>query len=109
MKIAALQFFPVSVPYTHREVSSLIQRDGGADVIVKAVADDGRVGWGESCSGANVESVHEALKAMTPFALGRSPWDEERTACRDFLQTGDHGRRDLIQVLMNHNDFVTVR
>ena len=77
MKISQLEFIPVSIPYTHREVSSLIQRDGVTDVLVKAVTDDGLVGWGESCSGANVESVTEALKAMRPFVLGRSPWESE--------------------------------
>ena len=77
MKISQLEFIPVSIPYTHREVSSLIQRDGVTDVLVKAITDDGLVGWGESCSGANVESVVEALKAMRPFVLGRSPWESE--------------------------------
>jgi glucarate dehydratase len=77
MKIAHLDFIPVSIPYTHREVSSLIQRDGVTDVLVKAVTDDGLVGWGESCSGANTESVLEALKGMAPFVIGRSPWESE--------------------------------
>jgi L-alanine-DL-glutamate epimerase-like enolase superfamily enzyme len=46
-----------------------VRRDGVTDVIVKATTDDGLVGWGESCSGANVESVLEALKAMSPFVV----------------------------------------
>ena len=62
MKIAKLEFTPVSVPYTHREVSSLVNRDGVTDIIVKATTDDGLVGWGESCSGANVTSVLGALE-----------------------------------------------
>src|SRR5437867_380824 len=78
MKITHLELIPISIPYTHREVSSQIRRDGVTDVIVKAVTDDGLVGWGESCSGANVESVEEALKAMVPFVVGRSPWESER-------------------------------
>ncbi|MGH9425292.1 MAG: hypothetical protein ACRD2L_03180, partial [Terriglobia bacterium] len=77
MKISQLQFIPVSVPYTHREISSQIRRDGVSDVIVKATTDEGLIGWGESCSGANVESVVENLKAMEPFVLGRSPWESE--------------------------------
>jgi len=78
MKIAKLEFTPVSVPYTHREVSSLVNRDGVTDLIVKATTDDGLVGWGESCSGANVTSVLGALEGMKPFVLGRSPWESER-------------------------------
>ena len=77
MRLAHLDFTPISIPYTHREVSSQVQRDGVTDVIVKATTDDGFVGWGESCSGANVESVLQALRAMTPFVLGRSPWLSE--------------------------------
>ncbi len=77
MKISKLEFIPVSIPYTHREVSSMVRRDGVTDILVKSITDDGLVGWGESCSGANVESVLEAFKAMKPFVLGRSPWESE--------------------------------
>jgi L-alanine-DL-glutamate epimerase-like enolase superfamily enzyme len=78
MKISKLEFMPVSVPYTHREVSSLINRDGVTDIIVKATTDDGLIGWGESCSGADVRSVLEALRAMSVFVIGRNPWESER-------------------------------
>ncbi len=61
MQISTLEFIPVSVPYTHREVSSLVNRDGVTDIIVKATTEDGLVGWGESCSGADVASVMGAL------------------------------------------------
>jgi L-alanine-DL-glutamate epimerase-like enolase superfamily enzyme len=77
MKIAKLEFFPVSVAYSHREVSSQVNRDGVSDVIVKATTDDGLVGWGEACSGADIASVEQALHAMEPFVLGRSPWSSE--------------------------------
>lgn len=78
MKITKLEFIPVSVPYTHREVSSLVNRDGVTDVIVKATTDDGLTGWGESCSGADVKSVLGALEAMQPFVMGADPWESER-------------------------------
>jgi len=77
MKISHLELTPASIPYTSCEISSQVHRQGVTDVIVKATTDDGLVGWGESCSGANVESVFEALKAMAPFVLGRSPWESE--------------------------------
>src|SRR5579872_4728088 len=73
MRIAKLEFIPVSVAYTHREVSSLVNRDGVTDIVVKATTDNGIVGWGESSSGADVGSVLEALRAMSPFVIGRSP------------------------------------
>jgi L-Ala-D/L-Glu epimerase len=77
MKITHLEFIPASIPYTRREISSQISRDGVTDIVVKATSDDGVVGWGESCSGANAESVVETLKAMAPFVLGRDPWQSE--------------------------------
>jgi glucarate dehydratase len=77
MRVTKLEFIPASIPYKHREVSYQVQRDGATDVIIKAMTDNGLLGWGESCSGANVESVVEALQAMAPFVLGRSPWESE--------------------------------
>ena len=73
--IVDLKFFPVSVPYVRAEVSSLVHRLGVTDVLVRAVDEAGRVGWGESASGANTESIIEALRAMEPFVIGRSSWD----------------------------------
>ena len=55
MKISEIEFIPVSIAYTHRETSAQVDRDGVTAVVVKATTDDGLVGWGESCSGANVE------------------------------------------------------
>jgi L-alanine-DL-glutamate epimerase-like enolase superfamily enzyme len=78
MKITNLEFIPVSVPYTCREVSSIVNRDGVTDIIVKATTNDGIVGWGESSSGADVRSVLGALEAMKPFVIGRDPWESER-------------------------------
>ena len=77
MRIASLEFKVLSIPYTHRENSSQVNRDGVTDVLVKITADDGLVGWGESCSGANVESVLEALRAFEPIVTGRDPWNRE--------------------------------
>lgn len=77
MRISRLDFLPLSIPYTHRERSSQVNRDGVSDILVKATTDDGLIGWGESCSGANLESIYETLKAMEPFVLGRSPWESE--------------------------------
>lgn len=76
-RIVKVEFIPVSVPYSRPEVSRLVDRLGVTDIIVRATDSDGRVGWGESCSGANVESVLEALRAMEPFVLGRSSWERE--------------------------------
>jgi L-alanine-DL-glutamate epimerase-like enolase superfamily enzyme len=76
-RIVKLDFTPVSVPYARPEVSWLVDRLGVTDILVRAMDADGRVGWGESCSGANVESILEALRAMEPFVIGRSSWESE--------------------------------
>ena len=77
MRIASLATIPVSVPYRHREISSQVARDGVSDVLVKLTTDDGLVGWGEACCGADTVSVEAALAAMAPFVVGRDPWNRE--------------------------------
>src|SRR5581483_567193 len=78
VKVASVEAIPVSVPYTHREVSSQVARDGVSDVLVKITADDGLVGWGEACCGADTASVEAAVNAMAPFVIGREPWNREQ-------------------------------
>ena len=78
VNITRLEFFPVNVRYTHTERSSQVDREGVSDIIVKATASNGVVGWGESCSGSNLASVLEALKGMKPFVIGSSAWESER-------------------------------
>ena len=77
MRVAGLETIPVSVPYVHREVSSQVARDGVSDVLVKVTTDDGLVGWGEACCGADTASVAAALEAMAPFVVGRDPWNRD--------------------------------
>jgi L-Ala-D/L-Glu epimerase len=77
VKVATIETIPVSVPYTHREVSSQVARDGVSDVLVKLTTDDGLVGWGEACCGADTASVDAALRALAPFVVGRDPWNGE--------------------------------
>jgi L-alanine-DL-glutamate epimerase-like enolase superfamily enzyme len=86
MKITSLDATIVSVPYNRRETSSLVQRDGVTDVVVKLTTDTGAVGWGESCSGPNVESVREAILSGTRIVVGRDPWQRGSIAY-DFFET----------------------
>ena len=66
MKISKLEFIPVSIPYTHREVSSLIQRDGVTDVLVKAVTDDGLVGHESECQKSSETSINVTVPGTAP-------------------------------------------
>jgi L-alanine-DL-glutamate epimerase-like enolase superfamily enzyme len=77
MRLAQAEVPNVSLPYTHRENSAQVNRDGVTDVIVKLTTGDGLVGWGESCSGSNVESVLEVLNACRPMLIGRDPWNRD--------------------------------
>jgi len=77
MKVVSLESIPVSVPYRHREISSQVARDGVSDVLVKLTTDEGIVGWGEACCGADTASVEAAVRSMAPFVLGRDPWNRE--------------------------------
>jgi glucarate dehydratase len=80
MKIVKFETFPLSIAYSHAERSARVQRGGVSDVIVKLTADNGLVGWGESCSGADTASITAALGSMAPFVLGADPWDSEAIA-----------------------------
>jgi glucarate dehydratase len=77
VRIAKVETTAVSVPYTHREVSAQVARDGVSDVLVKLTTDDGLVGWGEACCGADTASVDAAVRAMAPFVIGRDAWNRD--------------------------------
>ena len=77
MKIVSAEITAANVAYVHREVSSQVQRDGVTAGIVRLETDDGLIGWGESCSGADMESVLASARAMAPFILGNDPWRAE--------------------------------
>jgi glucarate dehydratase len=87
LRVARLETFPVAVPYTHAEVSARVRRRGVNAVVVKLTAEGGCIGWGESCSGADVRSIEAAVQAMAPFVVGRDAWDGEAIA-RDVFRTG---------------------
>jgi glucarate dehydratase len=80
VRIEHLEAVPVRVPYTHSEVSSLVARDGVTEVIVKVIADNGLVGWGECTRAADAAGIASAVRAMRPIVLGRDPWDHEAIA-----------------------------
>lgn len=88
MKISKLETFPVSVAYKHNEVSSIINRGGVSDVIVKLTADNGLVGWGECCAPGDTDSVHDAVRMAGPMLLGRDPWQKEAIA-HDYYFNGN--------------------
>ena len=87
MKIVSLETFPVRIPYRHSEESSIIDRDGVSDVIVRLRTDNGLVGWGESCTAADTSGIESALRAMAPFVVGRDPWQSE-AIYRDVFTSG---------------------
>jgi L-alanine-DL-glutamate epimerase-like enolase superfamily enzyme len=78
LKITEVTALSTSVPYTVRELSAQVARDGVSDVVIRVETDEGLVGWGEACCGSDTESVRTAVEAMTPFVVGRDPWQMER-------------------------------
>jgi L-alanine-DL-glutamate epimerase-like enolase superfamily enzyme len=87
MKIVKFETFPVSIGYSHAELSARVRRGGVSDVIVKLTTDSGLVGWGESCSGADTRSIEAALQSMAPFVLNQDPWNSE-AICHEVFRTG---------------------
>ncbi len=77
MKVQKIEVITVRVPYKRVESSSLINRGGITDVIVKITADNGLVGWGECTRAADTAGVESAVRNMAPLIIGRSPWDKE--------------------------------
>jgi glucarate dehydratase len=75
VNVAQVEPIVVNVAYRHRELSSIVARDGVTDVLVRITTDDGLVGWGESTSGADAASIEAAVTAMAPFVVGRDPWN----------------------------------
>ena len=94
MKIERIEPTIVSVPYSHRETSSRVQRDGVTAVVTKITTDNGLVGWGESCPGPNVESVYETVKSTIPLFTGRDPWERDAIAA-DFYGTAHWYHREM--------------
>ncbi len=88
MKVEKLETFPLSIAYKHHEISSIINRGGVSDVIVKLTADNGLVGWGECCTPGDTASVESAAKMAAPFVVGRDPWDKEAIA-KDYYISGN--------------------
>ena len=77
MKVKSVEAITVRVPYKRVESSSLINRGGITDVIVKITADNGLVGWGECTRAADTAGIKSAVRNMAPLIVGRSPWDKE--------------------------------
>ncbi|TMJ34609.1 MAG: hypothetical protein E6G87_13925 [Alphaproteobacteria bacterium] len=77
MKVQMVEVITVRVPYKRVESSSLINRGGITDVIVKITADNGLVGWGECTRAADTAGIESAVRNLAPLIIGRSPWDKE--------------------------------
>lgn len=87
MKIAAMDVFPIVIPYKHVEASSIISRSGVSDVLIRLRTDDGLEGWGEACMNCDAATTVASVEAARPFVLGRDPFDTEAIAA-DFFRAG---------------------
>lgn len=74
MKVIRCDVVGANVPYEHREVSSQVERDGVTAGVIRLETDDGRVGWGEACAGADMASVLAGVRALGEFVIGHDPW-----------------------------------
>jgi glucarate dehydratase len=86
VKVVSLETYLVNIPYKRTEISSIVTRSGVTSVVIKLTTDDGLVGWGEACSGADVYSIEAAIKAMFPFVKDRSPWESAELREDAFLR-----------------------
>lgn len=77
MRVSSWSLTNANIAYHHRELSSQVSRDGVTAGVLRLETDEGVVGWGEACAGADMASVNDALRAMMPFVLGGDPWRAE--------------------------------
>ena len=64
MKVSRVDIQIANIGYEHRELSSQVARDGVSAGVVRLETDDGLVGWGEICAGADIASEVAAARAM---------------------------------------------
>jgi L-Ala-D/L-Glu epimerase len=64
MKIVKFETFPISVGYSHAELSARVRHGGVSDVIVKLTADNGLIGWARAA----------AAPIRAPSMPPSSPW-----------------------------------
>ena len=60
---------------------------------------------GETCGADDPGFVEQSFLRV----LNREPTGDEVKACLSFLDDDQRSRRNLVLVLFNHNDFVTIR
>ena len=77
MKIDRIEVIPVSVPYKKSEVSSVVNRSGITEVIVKVYTDEGHIGWGEAPRIASADVICKAIESMIPLVLNQNPWQNQ--------------------------------
>ena len=77
MKIDRIEVIPVSVPYKKSEVSSVVNRSGITEVIVKVFTDEGHIGWGEAPRIASADVICKAIESMIPLVLNQNPWQNQ--------------------------------
>ena len=82
-----MEIFPVRIPYVGREQSSVVDTGGVSNVIVRILAEDGHVGYGECGTATSTTVMTSAVESMLPFVVGRNPWDREAMV-RDILING---------------------
>ncbi len=82
-----MDLIPIVIPYKHVERSSIVDRSGVSDVIIKLTTDNGLIGWGEACMNCDTATTVASVEAARPFLIGRDPWDTEAIAY-DYFKFG---------------------
>ncbi|MGE0008323.1 MAG: mandelate racemase/muconate lactonizing enzyme family protein [Parvibaculaceae bacterium] len=78
-RIAHVEAFSVSIPFTAPEESATLSRRGFDNILLKIETTDGCVGWGEVSggSGAPVETLRALVDRVSPAVVGRSVFATE--------------------------------
>jgi L-alanine-DL-glutamate epimerase-like enolase superfamily enzyme len=107
MHITSITALPVSLPMKKPVIMAGEEVRRAENVLVKIVADDGRVGWGEAASapvmtGETLESIVAAIHHLTPALIGRDARDigGALRAMHGRLY-GNHGARAALEIALH--------
>ena len=107
MSIKSIEPIAVSLPMLKPVIMAGEEVRRADNVLVKIVADDGTVGWGEAASapvmtGETLESIVSAVHYLTPALRGREAGDiEGALAVMDTRMYGNQGAKAAIEIALH--------
>ncbi|MDC7788517.1 enolase C-terminal domain-like protein [Rhodoplanes sp. TEM] len=107
MNIASVEPIAVGLPMKKPVIMAGEEVRRADNVLVRVVAADGTVGWGEAASaptmtGETIESMTAAIRHLAPVLDGRDPADiDGALAAMDARMYGNHGAKAALEIALH--------